>query len=190
MSDTLKGKVAVVTGSGGGIGRAVALLMAAEGAKVVVNDLGAPPSGDGGSPAMADETVALIRAEGGEAVPVYDSVATMEGARNIIGAAIDSFGRIDCLVNNAGNTRVNMVWDMPEEDFDAVVQTHLKGTFCTDQGRRAPHDRAAERQHHQRRLRHGHRRRRGASRTTPPRRAASSASATRSASSSASTESG
>ena len=131
MGETLKGKVAVVTGSGGGIGRAVALLMAAEGAKVVVNDLGAPPSGEGGSPAMADETVALIRDAGGEAVAVYDSVATMEGARNIIGTAIDAFGRIDCLVNNAGNTRVNMVWDMPEEDFDAVVRTHLKGTFCT-----------------------------------------------------------
>ena len=138
MGETLNGKVAVVTGAGGGIGRAIALLMAAEGAKVVVNDLGAPLSGEGGSPAMADETVALIQDAGGEAAAVYDTVATMDGARNIIGTAIDSFGRIDCLVNNAGNTRVNMVWDMPEEDFDAVVRTHLKGTFCTIKAA-APH---------------------------------------------------
>lgn len=131
MSKTLEGKVAVVTGSGGGIGRATAVLMASEGAKVVVNDIGAPPSGVGGGPTMADETVGLIKAAGGEAVANYDSVATMDGASGIIGAAIDSFGRIDCLVNNAGNTRVNMIWDMPEEDFDAVVSTHLKGTFCT-----------------------------------------------------------
>ena len=138
MGETLNGKVAVVTGAGGGIGRAIALLMAAEGAKVVVNDLGAPLSGEGGSPAMADETVALIQDAGGEAAAVYDTVATTDGARNIIGTAIDSFGRIDCLVNNAGNTRVNMVWDMPEEDFDAVVRTHLKGTFCTIKAA-APH---------------------------------------------------
>lgn len=132
MGDRLKGKVAVVTGSGRGIGRGIALLMAAEGAKVVVNDLGAAVTGAGASQAPAEEVVAEIKKAGGEAVPNFDSVATVEGGENIIKTAIDSFGRIDILVNNAGILRDRMIFNMAPEEWDAVIKTHLYGTFnCT-----------------------------------------------------------
>lgn len=128
----VKGKVAVVTGAGRGIGRGVALLLARAGAKVVVNDLGAVVSGEGASREPADQVVEEIKKGGGEAVAVYDSVASMEGAERIIGAAVDSFGRIDILVNNAGTFRGRMIFNMNEEDWDSVVNVHLKGTFaCT-----------------------------------------------------------
>ena len=129
MSSTLDGKVAVVTGAGGGIGRGIALAMAAEGARVVVNDLGCAPDGENAGAPMADAVVGEIKEQGGQAVPNYDSVATMDGARAIVQQAIDSFGKIDVLVNNAGITRVKMLWDMTEKDWDDVIATNLKGIF-------------------------------------------------------------
>jgi hypothetical protein len=132
MGDYLKDKVAVVTGSGRGIGRGIAILMAQEGAKVVVNDLGGGPDGTGGAQAPADDVVAEIEAKGGEAVANYDSVASPEGGENIIKTAIDSFGRLDILVNNAGILRDRMVFNMSDEEWDGVLKVHLYGTFyCT-----------------------------------------------------------
>jgi NAD(P)-dependent dehydrogenase (short-subunit alcohol dehydrogenase family) len=128
----LKNRVAVVTGAGRGIGRAVALLLAEAGARVVVNDLGGPTSGEGASSEPADQVVEEIKNAGGGAAPNYDSVASMEGAERIIEAAIQNFGRIDILVNNAGNTRDRMIFNMSEEDWDSVMAVHLKGHFaCT-----------------------------------------------------------
>ena len=132
MGDRLKGKVAIVTGAGRGIGRGEALALAAEGAKVVVNDLGGAADGTGADKSPADEVVAEIKKMGGEAVANYDSVATMEGGEKIIKAAIDTFGRLDILVNNAGVLRDRMVFNMTEEEWDTVINVHLKGHFaCT-----------------------------------------------------------
>jgi len=132
MGDRLKGKVAIVTGAGRGIGRGEALVLAAEGAKVVVNDLGGAADGTGADKSPADEVVAEIKKMGGEAVANYDSVATMEGGEKIIKAAIDTFGRLDILVNNAGVLRDRMVFNMTEEEWDTVINVHLKGHFaCT-----------------------------------------------------------
>jgi len=137
----LEGKVAVVTGAGRGIGREIALLMAREGARVVVNDYGGSESGEGGSPAPADAVVAEIRGAGGAAVPSYDSVASMAGGRRIVEAALDAFGRVDIVVNNAGILRDRMVFNMTEEEWDAVLDTHLKGTFAVTRAA-APHMKA------------------------------------------------
>jgi 3-oxoacyl-[acyl-carrier protein] reductase len=132
MGDRLKGKVAVVTGAGRGIGRAEALALAAEGAKLVVNDLGAASDGSGASQTPAAEVCGEIINMGGEAVPNYNSVATPEGGDNIIKTAIDAFGRIDILVNNAGILRDRMLFNMTEEEWDLVIKIHLYGTFhCT-----------------------------------------------------------
>ena len=132
MGDRLKGKVAVVTGAGGGIGRGEAMLLAAEGAKVVVNDLGTARDGTGSTSSPADGVVAEIKAAGGEAVANYDNVATEEGGNNIIQTAIDNFGKIDILVNNAGILRDRMIFNMSAEEWDAVIKVHLYGTFnCT-----------------------------------------------------------
>ncbi|MFN3974868.1 MAG: SDR family NAD(P)-dependent oxidoreductase [Dehalococcoidia bacterium] len=129
MADTLKDKVAVITGAGRGIGRAVALFFAQEGAKVVVNDPGVNVDGTGGTTAVADEVVAEIRKAGGQAVASYDSVATMQGGENIIKAALNNFGKLDIVVTCAGILRDRMVFNMTEEEWDAVIATHLKGTF-------------------------------------------------------------
>lgn len=129
MAERLEDKVAVVTGAGRGIGRAEALALAAEGAKVVVNDLGVDIEGTGSSTSPADEVVAEIRGLGGEAVANYDSVATSEGAEQIIRDAIDNFGRVDILVNNAGILKTRMVFNMTDEDWDEVVKVHLYGHF-------------------------------------------------------------
>jgi NAD(P)-dependent dehydrogenase (short-subunit alcohol dehydrogenase family) len=128
----LDGKVAIVTGAGGGIGRAEALLLAKEGAKVVVNDLGGARDGSGSSDAMASKVAEEIKAAGGEAVPSFDSVASVEGAQKIVATAVSAFGRLDILVNNAGILRDKSLLKMDEAMWDVVVAVHLKGTFlCT-----------------------------------------------------------
>jgi NAD(P)-dependent dehydrogenase (short-subunit alcohol dehydrogenase family) len=127
----LDGKVAIVTGAGNGVGRGEAILLADHGAKVVVNDLGVSVGGDGTDQRPADEVVNVIKSRGGEAVASYDSVADFEGAKNIVQTAIDSFGRLDVLVNNAGVLRDRMMFSMSPEDFDIVVKVHLYGTFNT-----------------------------------------------------------
>jgi NAD(P)-dependent dehydrogenase (short-subunit alcohol dehydrogenase family) len=129
MGERLKGKVAIVTGSGRGIGRAHALALAAEGAKVVVNDVGAERNGAGSSRVPADEVVAEIKSKGGEAVASYDSVADFEAARRIVQTAIEHYGRLDVLVNNAGVFWHFLMHEMPEEAWDRVIGVHLKGHF-------------------------------------------------------------
>ena len=131
MERMMEGKVAVVTGAGGGIGREIALQLAAEGAKVVVNDIGVALNGDDLSAAVApaDAVVAEIRAAGGTAVANFDSVATYASANAIVQCAMDHFGRIDGVVNNAGNLRDRSFHKMSEEEWRAVIAVHLDGTF-------------------------------------------------------------
>jgi len=131
MGEYLKGKVAVVTGSGRGIGRSHALALADEGAKVVVNDPGVERNGTGGTRAPADEVVELIRENGGEAVADYHSVADFGQAEQLIGTAVENYGRLDILMNNAGVSRDGLFHQIDEADFDTVVGVHLKGTFNT-----------------------------------------------------------
>ncbi len=126
---TLDGRIAVVTGSGRGIGREIALHLAGQGAKVVVNDLGGAADGTGGS-RIADDVVNEIRSAGGEATANYDSVATVEGGRAIFETAIDTFGGLDILVNNAGILRDRTIFNLEEADWDAVIAVHLKGHYC------------------------------------------------------------
>ena len=125
----LQDRVAVVTGSGRGLGREFALALASEGAAVVVNDLGVTLRGDSTEDDPAGQVVAEIEAAGGRAVAAYESVADFEAAGRIVNTAIEQFGRIDILVNNAGIVRDRTLVKMQEEDFDAVIGTHLKGTF-------------------------------------------------------------
>src|SRR5213595_1241757 len=131
MAKRLEGRAAVVTGAGRGIGRAIAELLAAEGAAVVVNDLGAEVDGRGASRRVADEVVEAIRARGGRAVANADSVADFAAAERIVETAVKEFGAIDILVNNAGILRDRMIFNMTEEEWDAVIAVHLKGHFCT-----------------------------------------------------------
>src|SRR5262245_19331264 len=127
--DIVKGKVAVITGSGRGIGREIALLMAKEGAKVVINDVGADLSGRGLDPGVADAVVKEIQNAGGEAAANYDSVATYEGGKNMIQTALNAFGKLDIVVHVAGILRDRMIFNMSEEEWDDVIRVHLKGTF-------------------------------------------------------------
>jgi NAD(P)-dependent dehydrogenase (short-subunit alcohol dehydrogenase family) len=129
----LDGKVAIVTGAGGGIGRAHARLFAREGAKVVVNDVGGARDGSGTDFSAAEHVVDEIRKEGGHAVANHDSVATAEGAAGLLKSAVDAFGRADVLVNNAGILRDKSFLKMDEAMWDAVVAVHLKGTFLCSQ---------------------------------------------------------
>lgn len=131
MAAHLQGKVAIVTGSGRGVGRAEALGLAAEGAQVVVNDAGVHPDGSGHSQSPADEVVAEIEKQGGKAVANYDSVADFRAAGRIIQCALDTFGRLDILVNNAGIFRDALFVETTEEEWDSQIAVHLKGTFNT-----------------------------------------------------------
>jgi len=125
----LDGRVAVVTGSGRGIGREFALCMASEGANVVINDVGVSLDGQGTEEDPAAQVCKEIEALGSKAVPNYDSVTDFDSAANIVKTAVDSFGRLDILVNNAGIVRDRTLVKMSEEDFDAVLAVHLKGSF-------------------------------------------------------------
>lgn len=125
----LAGKAIIVTGAGRGIGRAIALALAAEGASVVVNDLGASPSGEGSDEGPAGEVVREIRAKGGQAIADGHSVAEWDSAHAIVQAAVAAFGRVDGVVNNAGILRDTIFHKMTEEDFDLVLRVHLKGSF-------------------------------------------------------------
>jgi NAD(P)-dependent dehydrogenase (short-subunit alcohol dehydrogenase family) len=129
----LDGKVAIITGAGGGIGRAHALLFAKEGAKVVVNDLGGDRHGGGKGAEAADQVVAEIKAAGGDAVANYDSVATREGADGILWSALSKFGRADILVNNAGVLRDRSFLNMSDSDWNIIFDVHMKGTYYCSQ---------------------------------------------------------
>ena len=127
----LNGKIAVVTGAGRGIGKEAALFLASEGAKVVVNDLGGNTDGTGGTQ-IADEVVEEIKSAGGDAVANYDSVSEFAGGQSIFQTAIDAFGGMDILINNAGILRDKTLFNMEENDWDQVIAVHLKGHFnCT-----------------------------------------------------------
>ncbi len=126
----LDGKVAVVTGAGGGLGREHVLALAAEGASVVVNDLGGSRDGSGAGASMADQVVAQIKQAGGEAVANYDNVSTVAGGENILKTALAAFGQVDILVNNAGILRDKSFANTTEDLWDPVIAVHLKGTYC------------------------------------------------------------
>jgi len=129
----LEGKVVIVTGAGGGIGREHALAMAKEGAAIVVNDLGGARDGTGAGHTMAEKVVAEIKALGGEAAPNFDDVSSLDGARRILATALESFDRVDAVVNNAGILRDKSFANMTEDLWDIVVKVHLRGTFCVSQ---------------------------------------------------------
>ena len=128
-----EGKVAIVTGAGQGIGRMYALELARRGAQVVVNDLGVSRDGAGADTSAADKVVEEIVSQGGQAVASHDSVATMAGGKNIVQAAMDTYGKVDILINNAGILRDKSFMKMTEEEWDLVVGVHLKGAFCVTQ---------------------------------------------------------
>ncbi|HEX3898672.1 MAG TPA: SDR family oxidoreductase [Mycobacteriales bacterium] len=130
---TFDGRVAVVTGAGGGLGRTYALEMARRGAKVVVNDLGGSVDGTGGDDTAAQKVVDEIKAAGGEAVPNYDSVSSPEGGESIVKTAVDAFGKVDIVINNAGILRDKSFAKLTWEDLDAVLDVHLKGAFYVSQ---------------------------------------------------------
>lgn len=133
MPNLLKGKTAVITGGGGGIGKEISLAMAREGVKVVVNDLGASADGSAGiGRGAADEVVDEIKKAGGTAIPNYDSVADFAATENIVNTCVDNFGRIDILVNCAGiGAGAVPIWEMSEKDWDVMMAINLKGTFNT-----------------------------------------------------------
>ena len=124
------GRVAIVTGAGAGLGRCHALELAKRGAKVVINDLGGARDGVGSDSSAANKVVEEIKALGGEAVPNYDNVASVEGGANIVKTAVDAFGKVDILINNAGILRDKSFTKMEEENWDAVMNVHLKGAYC------------------------------------------------------------
>ncbi len=129
MSRLCEGRVCVITGAGRGIGREHALMLAEHGAKIVVNDLGGEMDGSGGGTGPAHDVVAEIRAMGGEAVAHGDDISEFAGAKSLIDLAVDTFGRLDVVINNAGILRDRMLTNMSEAEWDAVIKVHLKGTF-------------------------------------------------------------
>jgi NAD(P)-dependent dehydrogenase (short-subunit alcohol dehydrogenase family) len=129
MGDRLKGKNAVVTGGGAGIGRAVSIAMAAEGANLLIVDYGVSLKGEGADATSGEKVAAEIKAKGGNAVAHFGNVADFKEGENIVNHCIRDFGRIDILVNGAGILRERMVWNMTEEEWDAVIAVHLKGNF-------------------------------------------------------------
>ncbi|MCC5887742.1 MAG: SDR family NAD(P)-dependent oxidoreductase [Gammaproteobacteria bacterium] len=129
MMGVLEGKVAAITGAGRGIGREVAIMFAREGAKVVVNDLGGATDGAGAS-GIADEVTAEIIKHGGEAIAHREDIATVAGGQSLLNTAVEHFGGLDILVNNAGILRDRTLFNMEEEDWDAVIRVHLKGHYC------------------------------------------------------------
>jgi NAD(P)-dependent dehydrogenase (short-subunit alcohol dehydrogenase family) len=130
VSNFCEDRVCIVTGAGRGIGREYALMLAAHGAKVVVNDLGGARDGSGASSGPADEVVSEIKASGGQAVANADDVSDWAGAEHMVQQAIDAYGRLDVLVNNVGILRDRMLVNMTEDEWDAVIKVHLKGTFA------------------------------------------------------------
>jgi NAD(P)-dependent dehydrogenase (short-subunit alcohol dehydrogenase family) len=133
MDIDFDGRVALVTGAGGGLGRTYALDLAARGAAVVVNDLGGSVDGKGGDDTAAQKVVDEITAKGGQAVPSYDSVSTPEGGENIVKTAVDAFGKVDVVINNAGILRDKSFLKLEWGDLDAVLDVHLKGAFYVSQ---------------------------------------------------------
>ena len=130
MARLCEGKIAIVTGAGRGIGREHALSLASQGAKVVVNDLGGNIDGSGGDLSPAEQVVQEIKGMGGEAVANGDSVSDWAGAERLINTAIETFGDLNIVVNNAGILRDRMLFSMSEAEWDAVINVHLKGTFA------------------------------------------------------------
>lgn len=134
MSDiSFDGRVAIVTGAGGGLGRTYALELAARGALVVVNDLGGSLDGTGGDDSAAKKVVDEIKAKGGDAVPNFDSVMTPEGGANVVRTALDAFGKVDVVINNAGFLRDKSFLKLTWEDLDAIIDVHLKAAFYVSQ---------------------------------------------------------
>ena len=129
MANRLQDKVAVVTGAGRGIGRGIALLLAEEGASVVVNDLGCEVDGTGSSGEPADSVAAEINRRGGKAVANYDNVSFMDGGESLVQTAVDNYGKVDILVNSVGITTDKMIYQMTEDEWDRVITNNLKGTF-------------------------------------------------------------
>ena len=129
MGDRLKDRVAIVTGAGRGIGRGEALLLASEGAAVVINDFGGSAAGEGGEKSPADEVVDEIKASGGKAAANYGNIADYSTGEELVQQAVDTFGRLDIVINNAGILRDRMVFNMAESEWDAVIAVHLKGHF-------------------------------------------------------------
>jgi NAD(P)-dependent dehydrogenase (short-subunit alcohol dehydrogenase family) len=127
------GRVAVITGAGGGLGKTYALLLASRGASVVVNDLGGASDGTGGGTSMADQTAKEIVEKGGKAVANYDSVSTPEGGEAIVRAAVENFGKVDIVINNAGILRDKSFAKLEPKDLEAVLDVHLKGAFYVSQ---------------------------------------------------------
>ena len=136
MGNSLEGKVAIVTGAGRGLGRVEALALAGEGARVVVNDYGVGADGSGSSQDPAHGVVEEIKSAGGEAVAAFGDVGDWGDVEAVVKKAIDTYGDVNIVVNNAGFCRDRMIFNMTEDEFDAVVRVHLKGHFCPD--RRAP----------------------------------------------------